>query len=278
MGHKVWGYDPNPEAMPGVIHASTLNAVLDNSEAVIIASPTKEHLYHLDRCLIRKLPTFVEKPIAHGELPALDQMRYHAEAFKTPLMVGNNLRFSPCVQQAKSWLVNGLIGQPKWASFKVCQHTDKDPYKRDGVWLNWLSHEVDLALYLLGPATVTAATGTEEIADMCLLHEYGVPSTVHGDYVTRPYQRRFMVGSDTGVIHCNLEGRQVFGINYPDGIDGGTNIESLIDPTTISDDYRAEIQAFCDLIDGKPVPHAATGADGLACLELILQAQQMAAK
>ena len=263
MGHKVWGYDTEPHTVPGIIKASTVGALHKNCEAFVIATPTARHADDFIS-LPKTSPVFIEKPIFSLESAAI------WERIAWPIfMVGNNLRFHSCVKKAKEWLTEGLIGKPLWASFCVAQHNTK---YTDPVVLNWGAHEIDLALYLLGPATVTAAAGNDQIFDMCLLHEYGVPSTVHGDYVTDPEIRISKIIGDKGSITMDLANRTAW-----------MTIQGQKWPTLFNDDnkswdqdYRDEITTFIDLIDGKSVPHAATGQDGLHTLELILEAKRIA--
>jgi len=270
MGHKVLGYDPviNVISMPGAEVAS-LDQIYEQSDAVIIASPTTTHAgYILDAMQYADMDIFVEKPIGANQSD-LDSLREAYSHGDQVMMCGMNLRFHSCVRKAKEWLAEGLIGKPLWASFCVAQHNTK---YTDPVILNWGSHECDLALYLLGPAMVTAAAGNDQIMDVCLLHEYGVPSTIHMDYVTRPEQRGFYIGGETGVMSVTLVDR-IVRIMRPDD-----SYLQHMGSDSFDENYKDEMQAFIDLIDGKPVPHAATGQDGLNALELILEAKQMAEK
>jgi len=126
------------------------------------------------------------------------------------LMVGYNLRFHFCVKKAKEWLEEGLIGKPLWARFTCAQFNDKPDYLRDGVILNW-SHELDLALYLLGGARVVAAaaSGLEDTSDIILRHDNHCQSAVHLDYVTRLERRGFIIVGTDGCIDGDLVNRQV---------------------------------------------------------------------
>ncbi len=126
-------------------------------------------------------------------------------------MVGYNLRFHSCVKKAKEWLNAGLIGKPLWANFTLGQYSEKPPYLRDGVLLNW-SHEIDLALYLLGMAVVAGSStrltdGRDDMSDILLTHKSGCRTTVHLDYITKPEQRGFMIYGSESYINCNLPDR-----------------------------------------------------------------------
>lgn len=277
MGHEVRGYDPDKDRMTmlddlgGLCDGSPHN-VLGKSfiEAVVVASPSDLHYGHMRSALEAGKHVFIEKPIATkiGD-------RYARPAAPVT-MVGYNLRFHSCVKKAKEWLDAGLIGIPLWANFTCAQHNDK--YKDDLI-LNW-SHEIDLALYLLGPAKVMAcvanAIGHErvyDVADIVLTHE-GLPglhqTTIHLDYVTKPEQRGFTIAGSKGVILANLVDKQRTII-----LSTEDEKEAICCHDTYDENYVEEMQAFLDRIDGKETI-GCTGSEGLAVLELCLEARKLA--
>lgn len=253
MGHWVCAYDP---IMPdGGIDIPFRNIEdMWGLDGVVIASPTPLHLEHIQAT--EDLITFVEKPIAHV-LPA------YAGHVK---MVGNNLRFHSCVKKAKEWLSEGRIGTVQWANFTLGQYNDK--YK-DHVILNWGSHEIDLATYLLGAAEVAGCVGDSRIADIVLRHpDSGVRTSIHLDYVTDPEIRSFCIAGNEGNIHVDLKSRHAYLSRL--GQRGEMQGKDSWD-----DNYVEEMEEFIKLIDGKPSLIAATGQDGLRTLELCLKAMEM---
>jgi len=170
IGHNVRAYDVQMKRrleFNGVLW--TIDDVLD-SDAVVIASPTKDHAHHLHVVASDGKPSFVEKPVADKKIDI------------DAVMVGYNLRFHSCVKKVKEWLDADMIGKPLWANFTLGQHSEKPPYLRDGVILNW-SHEIDLALYLLGGGSVACSStrlsdGKDDIADILFTHENGCRSAI----------------------------------------------------------------------------------------------------
>ena len=81
---------------------------------------------------------------------------------------GCNLHFLPSLQNLKSLIANGHVGRIVRASFesvsgsqigdliKITAQATARPYEGGGVCLD-LMHEVDMALWLLGPMTVLSA-------------------------------------------------------------------------------------------------------------------------
>jgi len=257
MGHKVIGWDP--VTLPSVI----LKEAMASSDAVAIASPT---CHHFDQIMIARdlgKPVFVEKPIAHG---------YHSFLSYVE-MVGYNLRFHSCVKKAKEWLEAGLIGDPIWASFTCAQYNAKPSYLRDGVILNW-SHEIDLALYLLGGAGVlTSAThltdGADDMTDIILSHASGCQTTVHLDYLSPHENREFIISGPKGQIVANLVRRTAM----IETINGTPSFYHGYD--SFDENYIEEIQAFLDRIDGKETI-GCSGSEALQTLEICLEVRKRA--
>lgn len=274
MGHKVFGYDPETDKK--YQYLGSLPHMINEADALVIASPTNSHLAHIIRGNENKRPMFVEKPIADR---AFDINLNHV------LMVGYNLRFRGAVKKALEWIKAGEIGQPLCANFVCAQYNDKAQYLSDGVTLNW-SHEIDLALYMLGPArlvqsylrfTQPQGIGThvsDDIADLVLLHDNGCHTTVHLDYVTKPEIRTFRIVGNKGIIEANL----VEGSNREPGMillasDLDLRVREVFRPKdTFSQNYHEEMKAFIDRLDGKETI-GCTGAEAVAVLRICLEAK-----
>src|SRR5438445_444182 len=149
LGHDVIVFDP-----AGRMDVKFEREVYDLCEAVVIATPSHYHEGPLRACIERGKHVFVEKPISTS-VGALPDLLFAAGGKGLQVMMGNNLRLHPCVQQVKQWLAAGEIGTPLWASFICAHQTEK--YASDGVILNTGAHEVDMALYFFGPARCVAA-------------------------------------------------------------------------------------------------------------------------
>jgi len=263
LGHKVIIHDPNmADSLPKGV-------VIERSDAVVISSPTSEHLNDMLLCCRHAdKPCFVEKPISDKP----------AKMFDLPpnniLMVGYNLRFHPCVIKAKEWLDEDRIGTPYWGNFICAQFNDKPEYLRDGVTLNW-SHEIDLALHLLGKSEVTGAaiTKNDDISDILLRHsDSGAQTTLHLDYVSRPQHRGFSVAGPKGLILGNIVARSLvlFGI---DGIP--KQVEQY--EGDFDHDYMTEMMAFIIKVEGRPVPvYGCTAEEAIEVLKVCLKAKKVA--
>lgn len=252
MGQKTIVYDPQ------LANGVTRDEVIDKADAILICTPTTEHYSDLFDCLHKRVPIFCEKPLAIPAHPSMSRVN----------MVGYNLRFHPCVVAAKQIIGRqDLLGKPKQAAF-VCGQ--KNTKYRDSVLYNW-SHEIDLALYLLGDGIVTKSLlqSRDEIdvaADLTISHHGGVTSNIHLDYIMDPEVRQFVIECEKGLIYVDLLkrvistslGRNEFGGSY-------------------DDDYREEMRTFASLVEGRAMfAGYATGRDGIGVIEICQQAEYLA--
>ena len=260
LGHEVEIYDPEADI------SMSRHSVIEHGDAVVIASPTVDHYDDILSCINRDRTFFVEKPICRtmAELEAIYPLLNRARAF-----VGYNLRFLPAVKETALVLGEHEIGEPRWANFNLAQLNKKPVYRRDGVILNW-SHEIDLALHLLGPAKVTGSStklvdGQDVMTDILLTHEMsGCQTTIHLDYLTDPQIRGFMInGSKSYVAADLLTDTFVLGGNPMHG-DGDFN-QSYID----------EMAAFIDFCEGKP-HDGCTAREALEVMRICLDVRKAA--
>ena len=261
MGHDVRVYDPVLSKSGDFRFERQLYD--SDVEAVVIATPTLSHEGPLRAGIERGKHVLIEKPISTGigTLPALLQA---ADDKGLVVMMGNNLRFHPAIEQAQAWLMQGLPGKPIWANFICAQENDK---YRDSVVLNWGAHEVDVAMHLFGPASVQCASVTEDerIADFVLLHEGGVRSSFHLDYVTPVEIREAWIACEDHNIGIDLLGRRISLGKWAQAAGG-----------TYDDDYLAEVKTFVERIDGRIAAPGASGHDGLAVLRVLLNVRKRA--
>lgn len=217
-GHEALCYEPS-EGGPIEVPLGSIknvqflprNTVLRESDAIIIASPTCNHLTDLSDCILHKKPTLIEKPIGNN-LQSATSLVKEAELIGLPITVGYNLRFHPCVTTAKRILE--IMGEPLWARFICSQFNNRESYLRDGVTLNW-SHEIDLAIHLLGSADLTFSStrltnNQDDMVDIHLIHKRAKCHTnIHLDYITKPEVRGFEIACAEGIISANLPDRSL---------------------------------------------------------------------
>ena len=258
LGHRVIGYDPIKELQNQFNGDSTLS-----EDAYVIASPTPCHYDDILNFSPLNKPIFIEKPIAHRMIIS-----------DSITMVGYNLCFHGAVKKAKEWIDQGKLGTPLWANFTLAQHSIKEPYLRDGVILNW-SHEIYLALYLLGPAKMKGSStrltdGKDDICDILLIHDNGCHSTVHLDYVAIPELRRTIIVGTRNAITIDLV--EHYAVLVSPG-------KKIVDQARFSgdwnQDYIDEMKAFIERCDNKRTL-GCTPSMALDVLTICLQARKEA--
>lgn len=275
LGQHVWGvdHDMSRRLEFGFNYSSNEFSHVLTADAFVIASPSHLHVAHLIAC--NNKPAFVEKPL-DSDPAVLNVARAIMDKRRTNdciTTMGNNLRYHGCISLIKEHLVAGTIGEPVYASFSLGQYNEK---YTESVILNWGAHEVDLALYLLGPAKVTFCksefeNGIENVALLNMHHHSGANSRIHLDYVTTPQLRNFNIQGTKGAISCDLE-EFIVDVASPEG-DERTFCTGSFDKS-----YVDEMKEFIRRIEGhEPDGIGATGEDGLTCLELLLEAQRLAA-
>ena len=215
LGHAAHWWDPNIDG-----HGNR-DMVLDVCDAIVVASPTKQHMQDFVDAIDLGKHVFVEKPFGYDAPPPyIDgylkgaRMRWGA---KTIIATGFNLRFHDCVKKAKELLPD--IGNIVAAHFTVFQKTEKPLYLQDGIIRNWCSHEIDLALYLLGPSsalsrcTFTPGDDGRDTKEAWIGLDFPTVQSrcfIQADYYTDPEQRFFWIAGENGTIYVDLVKRNVF--------------------------------------------------------------------
>lgn len=244
------------------------------ADGVIIATPTKSHMNDMIDCKGKHI--LVEKPMAF-DAPA-PMLRGFCKGKKSNgelVFVANNLRFHHCVKEVKKMLNGGLIGKIGWADFWVKQKTEKEPYLIDGVSRNWGAHEIDLALFLLGPGQAREVKDVRTVNDndvamnICLQHENGSASNISMDYLTDPEQRGFKLCGTKGTIEVDLVARTVKVSNLV--INTVNQMKDSWDKN-----YVTEVLEFCHAVSEQEHHFLATGEEGAEVMDIILSVRSMA--
>jgi predicted dehydrogenase len=221
----------------------------DGAEAMIVATPARTHSDVLERH--PGLPAFVEKPLATcmGEL-----------VLRTAITtVGYNLRFHTGIQYFKRDL-----RLDRTDAFRFCVSVDGATWPGANAFdaLLECSHEIDLALYLAGPATCVGALGAGPCWDLLLKHQSGIQSSIHLDTLRRgDYVRYCEALGPYGARRWSWDARS--GESRVTGSEG-----SWIGTVQADDTYRDELADFFELgLKGAP-SDAATMADGARVLQI----------
>jgi len=294
LGEQVVVFDPSPAARQWFAKefnrdASTREAVLNEADALIIASPSGCHLEDLEDAVSVSRPTLVEKPLGH-DFQLARKIVEQAEDKAVPIVVAHNLRYRSVVRRAREQLNKGLIGEPIWAHF-LCGSWLPDWRPQQDYRTNYAAnpetggvifdiiHEIDLAFHLVGPAdlraAVTARSGlleinAEDLADIVLRHQGGCQTSLHLDYVTRPRRRLFTIAGTQGILDVDLR----TGALRATGRDESIAIDELL-PVDPNKEYLDEVEDFLSEPSGRESP-ACEAREALAVLDVAVQARRAA--
>jgi predicted dehydrogenase len=223
---KLWLIDSNPGRLKAVSNqfgisatASSLDQVLDDIDAAVIATPHDTH-FELSRMLIEAgKHVFCEKPLT-TTIEEAAELVAAAECANVILMTNNWRRNCPTFREIKRIIEAGLLGQPVAASWsegrKFAWPTKSGFYFTQrprnnmpppGILLDVGSHVVDILCWWLGPDPEmiefrTDSFGGPEARAMLLLDFSGVRAQTDLSYyqkLTNTYCIRFELGDITGV-------------------------------------------------------------------------------
>lgn len=267
LGKDVLGYDSNTERSALFIEkdgklAGDRDQLFKSVQAIVICTPSAQHLDDLREAVARNLPVLIEKPLSH-DLNGLNDIIKMAQDNNILIAPAMNLRFHESVRAAYTSITQGDLGKILWARF-LCSsylpgwrpHQDyRKGYTADpetGGVLFDIIHEFDLAYHLLGPMRVqgcNAAHGileikSEQIAQTILSHENGAISTVHVDY-TSPHkpQRFFEIHGQDGFLKADLIARTL------EIWKNNTLVQDIRFEGGFAEDYIAEMKNFLAAIN-----------------------------
>lgn len=193
--------------IPGVVDPTPL---LANVDAVVICTPTVTHADYIRLVAAQVKNIFVEKPLA-ATLEECDEVAAFAKDNNLNIQVGFIERFNPAVQALKVVLEKSeqIISIDFTRTNKVSSRiTDVD------VVTDLMIHDIDLALYLNGPAKSVAAHGFAhgsmiDFASALITHENGRFSRIQASRVTDKKKRQIEATCTDMFVDCDLLRKEI---------------------------------------------------------------------
>lgn len=183
---------------------STLEALVDACDGLIVAVPTMGHEAVAVTALEHGVSVLVEKPMAPS-LEAADRMLQAAEAGGALVQVGHIERFNAAIRAAEPFLQAPLFIESHRLAPFVPRSIDV------AVVLDLMIHDVDLVQSLVGrPVATVAATGipvltpTVDIANARLEFEGGVVANLTASRVSTERMRKLRIFQKSGYLSLNL--------------------------------------------------------------------------
>lgn len=207
------------------------DALACEPEAAIVANPNSEHLAVARAAVRAGCHLLVEKPLSSG-LEGCAELAMEVESRGLAALVGYQFRFHPGLRLVERLVREGAIGRPAWGHLVNAEYLpDWHPWEDyrethagrralGGGALRIQSHEIDLALWLLGTPRRLFAVGGRlgslevDVEDCAtILMQCGdrepVGVSVHLDYLQRPPQRVVEIAGDEGRLRFDYYANEV---------------------------------------------------------------------
>lgn len=244
LGHEAIATDSDDAALERACQLGARRGALKEADAVLICTPATTHAAVACDLLAHgyRGPLFVEKPLALS----VDEAEIFAAWPHPTTMVGYMLRHHHMARAMRAMFRTPVTGR-----FFVHSDMSKWPGQSYGDPLLEYSHEIDLALWMGAPSTVSGASRSDHDAFFMLGGEWSI-----GIGWTYPKQeRRWEISS--GVM------------GY---------VESFDDQKGLGDQmYVDEIAHFLDCA-ARGVPTETPFADGMRVLDVIAKAEALASQ
>lgn len=257
--------------VPGV---SKVDAVLDTTDAVVICTPTVTHADYICMVAGKVRHIFVEKPLADTLEEAIRVARLVAENGLN-VQVGFIERFNPAVQSLKQVLDKSarVISIDFTRTNKLSARiTDVD------VVTDLMIHDIDLALYLNGPARSVAAHGFAQgkmidFASALITHENGRFSRIQASRITEKKMRLIEATCVDMFVDCELLRKEII-ISRQSEIRQAEGQPYTISAVQEAIEVRpqeallSELQAFVASCRGQRSAELPGAQDGLAAMQI----------
>lgn len=269
---------------PDRVFSSLEEALAGCPQAVVVANPTSLHLETALAAVRAGAHVLVEKPVSDS-MAGLDVLEQEAKARRLCVRVAYNLRYHPALLAVRQMVRSGTpLGRPLMArihfgTFLPDWHPWEDYRKsyaavRDlggGVTLT-SSHELDYALWMMGPAEQAVGmasplrplgTSVEEMSAILVRHASGAVSAITLSLAQKPASREIEIAFERGTLSVDLlSGTWI--VHQA----GGSKLEQRVhDGSQLDETYRDQDQAFLRCIEGQS-EELATLIEAKACLAL----------
>jgi myo-inositol 2-dehydrogenase/D-chiro-inositol 1-dehydrogenase len=266
----------------GIEHVPTLEAALDQADAVVITASTDMHPQLIAAAVGRGLPTFCENPLASTLADSIEVMQL-VESSGVPFHLGFQRRFDPAYVEARRLISSGQLGDLH--SITLRSH-DPEPASEEfigssgGMFRDLSIHDLDVLRFLTG-------SEAEEVFCVGTARDFPVYER-HHDYANAVAIIRL---SDGTPVACSWARHdplghdvrtEIFGSRDSVGVGFGPkmpmrSLEPGVPPPAgppwhifldrWDDAYREELLAFVEVVEGQR-ESPCTARDGVEALRL----------
>jgi len=265
-------------------------------DGLIISTPTILHIDQAMKCVDKKIPLLIEKPISVHATDALALIKKSKE-INVPILVGQHRRHNQIVKKTKKILSEGVLGKIRsiqatcWF-YKPNHYFDAAPWRKlkgaGPVYVN-LIHDIDLLRYFCGEVknvyakAIQSTRGyeNEDLASAILTFEDGIIANVSvSDSIASPWSWE-TTSNEHPIYHntlnsCYLIGGSEGSLSLPDlklwkhekKPDWWTPLTSKKFEFENVDPLITQLENFRDVILGKSDP-LVSGLEGIKSLQVI---------
>jgi len=268
---------------------SSLNELLDKTEALSLCVPTPAHAAVARECLERGKHLMIEKPITDNLAEARD-IRDLATSKGCTLQVGHVERFNPAMIAATRHLDTPRFVECHRLSQFGARGSDV------AVVLDLMIHDLDLLLSVIGgevqsidASGVSVLSGNTDLANARLKFRNGCVANITASRISVDRMRKIRFFQPNAYISVNLLAGQVAMYRKRPGVDlqdfqaklqqGETpNLLQAVEPVTVDivkeEPLRLELQSFVDAVRNGTPP--VVGADeGIRALEVAFEIERL---
>ena len=264
----------------GIRAYPTLDALLDDVDAVSIVTPTPAHHAVAMRALARGKHLLIEKPIT-VTLEEADELLALAERQGVLVQIGHVERFNRAIRAAQPHVDRPLfIDSDRLAPF--------NPRGSDvAVVLDLMIHDIDLVLTLIGGGVrdVTAAgvgvlTPSIDIANARVTFDSGAVATITASRVSKERMRKLRIFQRNGYISLDLAAgtgelyRLREDVDLPTLVTQAQPLEAFVERIPLEapegEPLRLELESFAEALRGR-APVVVSGRAGREALAVALR-------
>jgi predicted dehydrogenase len=270
-------------AQLGVRAFDSLDRLLGEVEAAVVAVPTSDHASIALRAIDQGVNLLVEKPLART-LEEADRILEAARRRGVLIATGHVERYNGAIRAAEGYLdAPGFIESHRLAPFGP-RGTDV------AVVLDLMIHDIDLVLALskrtvvhVDAVGVPVLTPNVDIANARLRFAGGMAANITASRVSRERMRKIRFFQPSGYISLDLAAgtgeylRLRDGVRLAEGAAPPAGLEALVERIELRGDgrepLRCELEAFVTAVRGEPAL-IVTGDEGRQALAIALEIEQ----
>ncbi len=277
---------------PATFVTGDVAALLQRTDAVIVASPAGTHAAVARRCIEAGKPCLVEKPFALSVQDAEGVAALGAER-KVPVLAGHLLVFHAAVDRLRTMVQAGELGKIFYL-YGLRVNLGQVRQDENALW-SFGPHDVSVALHLLGePPVRVAAQGKsylqpniEDVVFLTMEFASGVLAHVQLSWLDPHKERKLtVVGAKKMVVFDDMEPREKLRI-YDKGVDRPPEYRSFGESLAIREGdifipriptvepLAAELAHFVRVARGAEPPRPGAGAeDGVRVVRVLAAASR----